>query len=93
MIRKTPVTDEGLHQYDNLDVKEAIFKAWTDPGRFPSWHYRMQQIVRKHMPVLGRALDRLADEYCPVCMGGNSRHTTGLVCQTCGRDYGDPTID
>lgn len=26
---------------------------------------------------------------CPTCTGP-TRETVGLVCQTCGRDYGDP---
>lgn len=58
-MRGTPVTEEGLTQFDSLTATEAVAKAWTDPGAFPTWHYRMQQMVRKSMPVLGRALDRL----------------------------------
>lgn len=41
----------------------AIVRAWTEAGSHPAWHFRMQQIVRSQMPVLGRALDRLAEEY------------------------------
>jgi hypothetical protein len=59
---RTPVTKEGLEQFDNLTAIEAVIKAWTEPGDHPTWHYRMQQIVRKTMPVLGRALDRLTEE-------------------------------
>ena len=60
MVPKTPVTQEGLSQYDDLTPMQAVAKAWIEPGEFPTWHYRMQQIVRKSMPVLGRALDRLS---------------------------------
>lgn len=58
-MRGTPVTEEGLTQFDRLPAIDAVVKAWSEPGAFPTWHYRMQQIVRKSMPVLGRALDRL----------------------------------
>lgn len=27
---------------------------------------------------------------CPTCQNGRTRETTGMVCQTCGRDYGAP---
>lgn len=59
----TPFTEEGLKQFDNEPVIVAIARAWTESGKYPSWHYRMQNVVRRNMPVLGRALDRLADEY------------------------------
>lgn len=59
----TPVTEEGLKQYDEDPILVAIARAWTEPGNHPSWHFRMQQIVRSQMPVLGRALDRLAVDY------------------------------
>jgi len=62
LIPKTPVTEDGLGQYDNLTAIEAVVKAWSEPGEFPTWHFRMQQIVRKTMPVLGRALDRITEE-------------------------------
>ena len=62
MIQGTPVTKEGLAQFDSLPAIMAVAKAWSDSGEYPVWHYRMQQIVRKTMPVLGRALDRLIEE-------------------------------
>ena len=62
LVKQTPVTQDGLEQYDSLSAIDAVVKAWTEPGEFPTWHYRMQQIVRKTMPVLGRALDRLSEE-------------------------------
>ncbi|MQB01462.1 MAG: hypothetical protein GEU78_14415 [Actinobacteria bacterium] len=58
----TPTTPQGLRQYDHLPAAEAAVRAWTMPGRFPGWHSRMQRRVRRGMPVLGRALDRLAAE-------------------------------
>lgn len=61
-MRGTPVTKEGLEQFDGLTAIEAVAKAWSEPGKHPAWHHRMQQIVRTNMPVLGRALDRLTVE-------------------------------
>lgn len=44
--------------------------------------------------VINKALREAAERWlprtngiCPTCMG-RSRQTTGLVCQTCGHDYG-----
>lgn len=62
MSEPTPVTKEGLSQFDTLDAATAVAKAWSNPGRHPAWHFRMQQIIRTQMPVLARALDRLAVE-------------------------------
>jgi hypothetical protein len=57
----TPVTQEGLKQYDNLPAGMAVLMAWSESGSNPNWHEAMQEDVRKKMPVLARALDRLAD--------------------------------
>lgn len=37
-------------------------------------------------PVPDPALNAPAP--CPTCQNGHTRQTTGMVCQTCGRDYG-----
>lgn len=58
-MKKTPVTEEGLKQFDELRVTAAIFAAWNFPGKHPKHHEKMKQEVRDAMPVLGRALDRL----------------------------------
>lgn len=60
MTEKTPFTDDGLRQYDNLDPITATIAAWRTPGPRPDWHERARATVREVMPVLGRALDRLA---------------------------------
>lgn len=62
MPQRTPITREGLEEYDSLDPIDALIKAWTVPGKHPAWHYRMQQVVRANMPVLARAIDRLVQE-------------------------------
>lgn len=59
---RTPVTEEGLKQFDTLPASEAVLAAWVYAGNTPTWHHRMQQIVRTQMPVLARALDRLVEE-------------------------------
>ena len=56
---KTPVTPEGLAQYDELPAEEAVVRAWGLAGDYVNHHFRMQEEVKKQMPVLGRALDRL----------------------------------
>jgi len=58
----TPVTDEGLRKYDHLTPCAAALKAWTDAGSNPVWHHTCRHEVRKSMPLLARALDRLASE-------------------------------
>ncbi|WNT45437.1 hypothetical protein SEA_ARGAN_53 [Arthrobacter phage Argan] len=61
-MRRTPVTEECLATFDSLPAPEAVLAAWTFEGANPTWHHRMQQIVRAQMPVLARALDRLVEE-------------------------------
>lgn len=59
---KTPTTPEGLTQYDHLPPHEAVRKAWTDAGKNPPFHFAAKQQVAATMPVLARALERLARE-------------------------------
>lgn len=54
----TPVTKEGLKQYDGLPSGVAVLMSWTEPGANPEWHRKMQDEVRVKMPLLARALDR-----------------------------------
>lgn len=61
--RKTPYTEEGLVQYDALPPEEALVRAWTEPGPNPAWHWATRKEVRDAMPLLARALDRLADRH------------------------------
>jgi len=60
VIHRTPVTDMAL--YDGLPSALAVANAWRDPGRNPIWHSARQADVRSGMPLLARALDRLADD-------------------------------
>jgi hypothetical protein len=60
-MARTPVSEEGLKTYDELPADIAVALAWSDPGNNPTWHFRMQQIVRAQMPVLARALDRMVE--------------------------------
>lgn len=57
----TPYTEEGARQYDHLHPVWSIALSWDNPGKNPMWHRMMQNIVRKHMPVLAHNLDRLVE--------------------------------
>lgn len=58
--RRTPATERGMRLYDALPPAEAVRRAWTDQGAAPAWHDAMKAEVASHMPLLARALDRLA---------------------------------
>lgn len=57
-----PSPRERIRGYDALPPAEAVAAAWANPGPHPAYHRRMQAEVRQSMPVLARALDRLARE-------------------------------
>jgi len=59
---KTPYSEEGLRKLDTLPAADAVLLAWVMAGRVPAYHAQAQDLVRETMPVLGRALDRLAEE-------------------------------
>ncbi len=58
-MSETPTTGQGLAQYDRLPPSEAARRAWREFGSNPAWHAKMQDEVRKSMPLLARALDRM----------------------------------
>jgi hypothetical protein len=60
--RTTPVTDEGLRRYDDLPAATAVLLAWTQAGPRPDWHRKAQEEVWASMPLLARALHRMATE-------------------------------
>lgn len=62
MSDKTPVTDSGLRKYDDLPPKYAVLRAWREPGRDAGWHEAQRRVLRRTMPLLARALDRLEAE-------------------------------
>lgn len=64
-VKRIPVRQShtGLRRYDALDPEEAILLAWTVAGGHPRYHAEQQQIVRERMPLLARALDRMAEEH------------------------------
>lgn len=59
---RTPITQNGLKKYDLLSPVDAVIKAWTNPGSNEWWHANAKHDVRQSMPLLARALDRLAKE-------------------------------
>lgn len=56
---KTPYTEKSLKRYDHYNPGQAAYLAWNTPGANPRWHRKMQKLVRKQMPLLARALDRM----------------------------------
>lgn len=56
---QSPVTEEGLKMFDDIQAEYAIYLAWNDPGEHAYFHEIQKDKVRKAMPLLGRALDRL----------------------------------
>lgn len=60
-VESTPVTEEGIIQFDELPPGVAVALAWSEVGENPAWHYKMQDEVRTQMPVLARALDRMVE--------------------------------
>lgn len=61
VVLETPVTEEGLAQFDDLPAALAVGLCWSAPGDNPRWHLKMQEEVRATMPVLARNLDRLIE--------------------------------
>lgn len=55
----TPTTPEGRARYDDKKPAQAAAAAWHEVGAHPDWHRMQQREVRRRMPVLARALDRM----------------------------------
>ena len=41
------------------DPVKDLIEAWTNPGRCPVYHYAMQDRVRKEMPLVADAIERI----------------------------------
>ncbi len=52
---------KNIEMYDMLPPEQAAARAWGDPGRSPHIHREAQDNLRRSMPLLARALDRLVD--------------------------------
>ena len=52
---------KGKYMYEHLTPEEAVRQAWVNPGISPRTHEEAQKRLRKDMPLLARALDRLVD--------------------------------
>lgn len=50
-----------ITMYDSIPPEEAAAAAWTEYGSNPRQHKSAQEELRKSMPLLARALDRLVD--------------------------------
>lgn len=45
-----------------IHLLTQLYEAWTVPGPVPTLHERKKERVRREMPVLAAALDRMARE-------------------------------
>lgn len=52
---------DNIRMYDRLSPEEAVYKAWSVAGKSPATHRAAQDRLRREMPLLARALDRLVD--------------------------------
>lgn len=60
---RTPYDEEKVKQLVSEGTAvEAVIRAWTNAGPFPCWHFEAVDDVRRSMPVLAEALDRLVSE-------------------------------
>jgi len=57
---------DGLQRYDHLPPASAVIAAWSLTGPSPSTHEAGRAEVRRSMPALARALDRLVAEVQPL---------------------------
>lgn len=58
-----------------IDANGAPIATGTDTGDISIWRDTAELIVRA-----------VNDVHCPTCQD-RVRETTGMICQTCGRDY------
>lgn len=52
----------ALQRYDDLPPVEALIKAWTNAGPHVVWHKENQRELRRHMPLVARAIDRIVED-------------------------------
>ena len=53
---------DAIKLYDHLPAEQAVLAAWVNPGLSLEYHRVKRNKVIANMPVLARALDRLAVE-------------------------------
>lgn len=58
----TPVTPTARQAAHTLPPAEAAARAWSQRGAHRVWHEHCMREVRRLMPLLSDALDRLAEE-------------------------------
>jgi len=59
---RTPISANAILKYDHLSPEEAIVAAWKEAGASPTWHRACKQEVADCMPLLARAVARLASQ-------------------------------
>lgn len=68
-------------------------RVWFEYAQRPEADLPAPALVAGSIQTLLDAVDRARaalrnTRSCPTCMVGGMRETVGLVCQTCGTDYG-----
>lgn len=58
---KTPINISRIEIYDHLSPQEAVVAAWTKAGNNECWHRQCKVQLRNSMPLLARAIERLAE--------------------------------
>jgi hypothetical protein len=56
------VAEPGLDKYDHLSPEESVVAAWTASYANPELNETAKDQVRDAMPLLARALDRMAND-------------------------------
>ena len=93
------MSDDGIQVWAPMEVVEGLLaraeKAEAAIQRVRELCDNKQREVEESDPLFGPPLTltvpdvlRALDVPCPTC-SGPIRETVGLVCQTCGTDYGD----
>lgn len=59
ILTETEARNELVAQQRTPDPVADACRAWTDDTGRPAWHATRQTIIRREMPLLADALDRL----------------------------------
>ena len=59
ILTETETRNELVARQRTVDPIADACRAWTDDTGRPAWHTTRQTIIRREMPLLADALDRL----------------------------------
>lgn len=75
---RTPVSEKAFEEFRTMSAFDAAVRAWNDSGSHPSWHRTAQEEVRRWMPLLADALDRLGESKVVALSYSTCRYCDGL---------------